>query len=344
MGIESGPTFTQTSAIAGAIKMALSKLEGIIVPLVTPFAPDESFDASAMAKLIEFVLAQGADALMTTAVTGEGMSLSVEETLSVWDAVFKVSDGRCPVIPAIITTTTRDALCLVRAAERMGAVAVMAAPILPELYAGRSHDDVYAFYAEIAAATPLTIILFNYPSLTGVDLVASILRRLSEIKVIRYIKESTGDIRRVHNIHRLPGRPLEVICGAPNVALESFALGCKAWITGIINVVPRSAKQLIQAACSLLDFELARHIYYNQILPTVDLISSNNKPTATIKAGVTARGIRTGLARRPSSDISNSDQEFLREVLEKILEYESKTDAIIADRLSQREITSTRSS
>jgi 4-hydroxy-tetrahydrodipicolinate synthase len=81
----------------------------------------------------------------------------------------------------------------------------MLAPIPPELYADRSHDDVYAFYADLAAATDLLIILFDYLSLTGIDFVPSLVLRLAEIDNVRYIKESTRDTRRVHGIQRLMG-------------------------------------------------------------------------------------------------------------------------------------------
>ena len=69
------------------------ELTGTIVPLVTPFATDEAFDPQRMGRLIDFVLEQGADALMPTAVTGEGPLLDEDETLAVWDTVFERANG-----------------------------------------------------------------------------------------------------------------------------------------------------------------------------------------------------------------------------------------------------------
>jgi 4-hydroxy-tetrahydrodipicolinate synthase len=288
-----------------------AELTGTIVPLVTPFAADGSFAAAAMAHLIAFVLKQGADALMPTALTGEGLLLDLDETLAVWDVVLDGAAGRVPVVPAVIATTTRRAVRLARAAEERGAAALMVAPVLPELYAGRSHGDVVAFYADVAAAASLPLILFNYPSLTGVDLVPELVARLAEIGAVRYIKESTGDVRRVHALQRQVGDTLSVICGAPNTALESLALGCRAWITGIMNAVPRSAQQLVHAVCDQGDLALARRIYFGQILPLVDVMARNNNPTGTIKAAVCARGVDVGVPRRPGSDVSPADQKAL---------------------------------
>ena len=303
------------------------ELTGTIVPLVTPFRAGE-FDGQAMGQLIAFLLEQGADALMPTALTGEGPLLTAEETLAVWATVLELVGGRVPVVPASISTRTREASYLVRIAGEMGAAAVMVAPVLPELYAGRSHQDVYAFYTDVAAVTSLPIILFNYPSLTGVDFTPELVARLAEIEPIRYIKESSGDTRRVHGIQRALGDRLAVICGAPNTALESLVLGCKAWITGTMNAVPRSAQQLVRAV-ALGDLALARQIYYGQILPLVDVLAANYNPTGTIKAAVRARGVDVGPPRRPGSDVSPEDWQRLQLLMAGIALAEERIESIL---------------
>jgi len=280
---------------------------GTIVPLVTPFDVDERVDFAAFSRLTSFILEEGADALMPTALTGEGLLLSSDETVAVWEATFEAAAGRAPVVPAVIATTTRDAVRLVRTAHQLGAAGVMVAPIVPELYAGRSRSDVKGFYEAVADATPLPVILFNYPSLTGVDLTPDFLAELAGIAQVRYVKESTGDSRRVHAIHRRCEGRLEVICGNPNAAFESLALGCRLWITGIMNVVPRQAREMVHAIGTLGDFDRARAIYYDVVLPLVDLMFNTCNPTGTIKAGLAARGVDAGIPRRPGSAVSAAD-------------------------------------
>lgn len=306
-----------------------SELTGTIVPLVTPFARDESFDEAAMGRFVDDVLRQGADGLIATALTGEGPLLTPGETLKVWDAVLERAAGRLPVITTVITSTTRTAVDLVRASEVRGAAAVMVTPVLPELYAGRSHDDVVRFYEEVAGETSLPILLFNYPSLTGIDFVPPLVERLAKIPSVKYIKESTGDIRRVHGIQRLLGERISVVCGAPNVALESLALGCKAWITGIMNVAPRSARQLMRAVQELSDLALARRIYYRQILPLVDVLARNLNPTGTIKFGVCARGVDVGVPRRPGRSVGEEDAAMLAALVRDIELEEARSQGII---------------
>ena len=73
-------------------------LTGMIVPLVTPFASDDSIDTCQIERVVEYLRREGVDGLMPTALTGEGPLLSDTETLTVWDAVFAVAGG-LPVDP-----------------------------------------------------------------------------------------------------------------------------------------------------------------------------------------------------------------------------------------------------
>jgi dihydrodipicolinate synthase/N-acetylneuraminate lyase len=169
-------------------------------------------------------------------------------------------------------------------------------------------------------------VLFNYPSLTGVDLVPDLVARLAGIDAVRYIKESSGDARRVHAIQRRLGDRLTVICGAPDTALESLALGCRTWITGVMNAVPRSARQLVRAVHVASDLGLARRIYFQQILPLVDLMVANHNPTGTIKAAVRAWGVDVGVPRRPGSDVSLNDAAALGGLMAAIARREEEVD------------------
>lgn len=292
----------------------MSPAPRLIVPLVTPFGKGGEVDAGAFEPLVDYAIAEGASALMPTALTGEGPLLSEDETFLVWEAVFAANRGRRPVLPAIISFTTEAAVRRARRAEAMGAEALLLAPIVPELYAGRSERDVFRFHEEVAGATALPILLFNYPSLTGVDLTPDLVERLASIPNVRGIKESTGDSRRISALRRRLDSRIEVICGAPTAALESLALGCTSWITGILNVVPRAGDELMKSM-EQGDLELARRLYFERILPLVDMLDRTSNPTGTIKAGVRLRGIDVGVPRAPGQDLLASELAELRALL-----------------------------
>lgn len=283
----------------------------MIVPVVTPFNEEEAIDHARLGAIVDHMIEGGADFVMGTALTGEGPLLAPRECQEAWATIAARADGRAGFVPAVITYRTSVAIELVRAAADLGADAVMVTPIVPELYAGRSEADVFGFYDDIAAAVPVPLVLFNYPSLTGVDITPAFASRLCAIDAIRAIKESTGDSKRVHAIHRLCGDRLKVICGNPNAALESMALGCDTWVTGIMNAAPRSARRMMRLVVDQGDLPSARDLYYRHLLPLVDLMVRTSNPTGTIKAAMRARGIDAGVPRRPGRDVPADDRAAL---------------------------------
>jgi len=61
------------------------------------------------------------------------------------------------------------------------------------------------------------------------------------------------------------------------------------------------------------DLVRARRIYYERVLPLVDIMFANSNPTGTIKAALRARGVGVGFPRRPGSDVSAEDFRALQE-------------------------------
>lgn len=111
----------------------------------------------------------------------------------------------------------------------------------------------------------------------------------------------------------VPGTLVKVICGNPNAAFESIALGCDTWITGIMNAAPRSARRMMRLIREHRDLAAARDVYYRHLLPLVDLMVRNSNPTGTIKTAMRARGLDAGVPRKPGRDVSADDMAALRE-------------------------------
>jgi 1-pyrroline-4-hydroxy-2-carboxylate deaminase len=246
----------------------------------------------------DHALRHGADGLMVTALTGEGNLLSSDETETVWKTVIPRFRDRVPVIPAIFSTTTSEAIRLGNRAADFGASAVMVTAVMPELYGRRAKNHVQRFFETFCDAVPIPVVLFNYPSVAGYDLTPELVLELTAIDGIRYIKESTSDSRRVSEIFARTKDHIQVICGSPDVALESLALGCKTWITAIMNVVPAACRALIDTIeCG--DLVKARALNFRVIRPTYELIRKSSNTIGTIKAGLWLRELEVGIPRLP---------------------------------------------
>ena len=291
-------------------------LTGTIVPLVTPFDADERFAPDGVRPPGRRSSSrEGADALMPTALTGEGPLLTSDETIAVWEATFAAANGAVPVIPAIISTTTREAVRLAIRAHALGAAAILVAPVVPELYAGRSRRDVTGFFEAVAGATPLPLILFNYPSLTGVDLTADF---LSDLAGIEHVPLREGEHRRqsprprhspaVRGAHRGDLRQPERrprVAGArvPGLDHRHHERGAA------IGPAADGRRASWTATWRARDTSTT-----SRILPLVDLMFQNSNPTGTIKAGLRARGVDVGVPRRPGSGVSPADAGDARDV------------------------------
>lgn len=289
--------------------------EGVVVPLVTPFDEDGDVDEQALRRLVKWHLDRGVKALMPTALSGEGLLLDESEIVRVWEIVREEIDGRdASFLPAIIVLTTCRARRLARRAEELKASALLAAPVLPELYAGRATEELVGFYREIGEATETPIILFDYPAIIGARLDSVVLERLLNIESVAFLKASSPDAGSLQEQVREFGDRVGILCGTPSSILNCLSLGCRGWITGVLNVVPETGIELMESFRAN-DLERTRAAYFDTILPLARMIQSTRKPLGVMKAGLSIRGIPVSVPRAPGLPLT--DQSGLRRILQK---------------------------
>ncbi|MFN8593344.1 MAG: dihydrodipicolinate synthase family protein [Thermomicrobiales bacterium] len=167
-----------------------SDLQGILPVLQIPFLPGNpvnAVDETSLRREVEFCIACGADGLVIPALASEFMVLTDDERRLVVEVVIQQAKGRVPVVANVAATSTNGALAFTRHAEEQGAAAVMA---LPPYLRRPGLDGVFTYYAAIAAATTLPVVIQNAPPPFGVNLPTPFLHRLiAEIPRIAYIKE-----------------------------------------------------------------------------------------------------------------------------------------------------------
>lgn len=226
--------------------MNRSDWRGVIPAITTPFATDLSIDMAFVEKHVKWLLDAGCTAIVTPGSLGEGAVLSAEEKLALWRACTKACGGKAPVIAAIASASTGDAVRAAREAQAAGCTGLMVLP--PYVYKG-SWREMRGHFAAILNATPLSCMLYNNPIAYGTDVLPEQIAELAAKHAnLHAVKESSGDIRRVTAIRALIGDRLSILVGMDDVIVEGVAAGAVGWIAGLVNALPRESVRLFELA------------------------------------------------------------------------------------------------
>ena len=281
--------------------MSTPDIHGIIGYTITPFSADgEHLDLDALGQSIDRLVDSGVHAIAPLGSTGEGAYLSDLE----WDRVCEFSiqhvAKRVPTVVSVSDLTTAKAVRRARFAQAQGADVVM---VLPASYWRLSEAEILAHYQAIGSSIQVPIMLYNNPATSGTDMSPElILRIFNTVENVTMVKESTGDIQRMHRLHLLGEGQVPFYNGCNPLALEAFAAGAKGWCTAAPNLIAPLNLELY-AAILANDLERARALFYRQ-LPLLDFILKGGLP-ATIKAGLRNTGLEVGNPRLPVSPLDD---------------------------------------
>lgn len=290
--------------------------KGIITYPITPFSANGDVDIKTLNTLIEQLINSGSHAIAPLGSTGESAYLNDEEWTEVAQASIKAVNKRLPVIVGVSDLTTQNAVKRAKIAEKSGADAIM---VLPVSYWKLTPDEIFNHYAKIADAVSLPIMVYNNPATSGIDMSPELIVQLfKSIDNVTMVKESTGDIQRMHKIRLLANGDLPFYNGSNPLALEAFAAGATGWCTAASNIISQWPLKLYQAVQNN-DIELARELFYKQ-LPLLEFILKGGLPT-TIKAGLKLKGLPVGEPRKPLQaldETGNKKLQLLLQTLEQI--------------------------
>ncbi|MDU9404331.1 dihydrodipicolinate synthase family protein [Pseudomonas sp. zfem004] len=289
-----------------------TQFHGIIGYTITPFSHEgEQLDLPALGQSIDRLIDGGVQVVAPLGSTGEGAYLSDGEWQQVAQYSLERIGKRVPSIVSVSDLTTAGAVRRARFAQQHGADAVM---VLPAAYWKLSEAEILQHYRAIGAAIDIPIMLYNNPATSGTDMpVELILRIVREVDNVTMVKESTGDIQRMHKLQLLGEGQVPFYNGCNPLALEAFVAGAKGWCTAAANLIPALNQQLYQAVLAG-DLGQAQALFYRQ-LPLLDFILKGGLP-ATIKAGLGMTGLPVGEPRRPVFGLDEAGRAKLSALLD----------------------------
>ncbi len=291
--------------------MSLRKtLSGTGVAIVTPFANDLSVDYDALGKLIDHIISDGVNYVVTLGTTGETPVLSSEEKKAIIHFTEKHIAGRVPMVIGIGGNDTASVINDLKSYPLDGAVAVLSAS---PYYNKPSQEGIYQHYKALAAASPKPIILYNVPGRTGRNMLASTTLRLAEVANIAGVKEASNDIQQA--IELLKGRPEHflVTSGDDDLVLPEMACGMDGVISVAANAFPKAFSTMVNY-CMENNYPAAVKLN-NQLLEVYRLLFAENNPSG-VKAFLAEMGIIQNMLRLPGVPLSEQMHTQVKKYLE----------------------------
>ena len=208
---------------------------------------------------------------------------------------------------------TPDSIALAKGARDMGADAILLATP-PYSVPTETENALNALAIDRAADLP--IILYNYPGRMGVQMGREFLDRVGRSRNVIGIKESSGDINRVHLLAR-DYPHIQLSCGMDDQALEFFAWGARSWICAGSNFLPEAHIALYEACAVRGDFDRGRRIM-SAMLPLMAILEQGGKFIQCVKHGVETTGLRAGPMRPPLKGLNKDEKRALEQVIRRL--------------------------
>lgn len=220
---------------------------GVMPAMTTPFDSKLAVDHAFLSQHATWLLENGCTGLVMLGSLGEGATLEHTEKIEVLKTAVRASaQKKTPVVAAISSLSTANAVKLAKEAEDVGCEGLMVLP--PYVYTS-DWREMKQHVATIIAATKLPCMLYNNPVAYKTDFLPEQIAELAgEHANLAAVKESSADVRRVAGIREVLGDRLEIFVGVDDVLVEAVNIGAKGWVAGLVNAFPAESVELFNLA------------------------------------------------------------------------------------------------
>jgi len=279
--------------------MKVPVFTGSCTAIVTPFGRS-GIDFGRFGELIDFQINGGTAAIVVCGTTGEASTLSENERMEAVDFCVSRVAGRMAVIAGTGTNDTAETVRLSRAAERLGADAVLA---VTPYYNKTTQEGLIRHYGAVADAVNVPLILYSVPSRTGMDVDTGTYATLSEHPNINGVKEASGSIQKVAAISAACGDELNIWTGCDELTVPAILFGARGVISVASNIIPDVMARMAHLALGG-DFKSAAalQLKYRRFIESL-FCEVNPIP---IKAAMALSGIDAGEPRPPLVPMSDT--------------------------------------
>ena len=283
---------------------------GVFPAITTQMFKDGSIDLEATSAHIEALLKSGVTGMIMLGSLGENQALTAEEKRTVMEAAIKTINGRVPVLSGVAESSVGEACRYVKDCEKLGADGFMLMP--PMIYKSPDAKESLFHFRTVAKATGLPIMIYNNPISYGHDITPELFAELASTKNFVALKESSGNTRRITDLHNTVGGRYAIFTGVDDLAMESAILGIDGWVAGTGIAFP-AENQYFWELTRAGEWDKAREIY-RWFSPLLHL-DVHPKFVQYIKLAVQETGLGTEWTRAPRLPLSGAERKSVLKII-----------------------------
>ena len=269
-------------------------LEGVFPPIATPFRDDE-LDVEGLQANVARYMRTGLAGILVLGSNGEAPLLDADEAFRAAAAVRERVPSDRTLIVGAGEESTRTTIAAVKRAAKAGADVVLVRT--PSYFKAQLGTETFVrHYTEVADASPVPVLPYNVPSLTGVRLPAEAVARLAAHPNIPGVKDSSADLAQIADLVSMTPPGFKVLVGSAPTLYASVCVGASGAIVAAACVVPDAVVELFELS------RAGRHqealALQRRITPLARMVTSTFG-VAGLKAAMDAVGHAGGVPRRP---------------------------------------------
>ncbi len=288
--------------------MRTHDFHGVFPYLVSPVDEAGKVKDRVLARLCDDLIRAGVHGLTPLGSTGEFAYLDMAQKTRIVEVVVEAAAGRVPVVAGVAATTTADA---VRQAETFSAIGADGILGVLEAYFPLEDAQIYEYFAAIAGASDLPVVLYTNPSFQRADLSLPVIDRLSALETVRYLKDASSNTGRLLSIMNRCGERMKIFSASAHIPAAVMLIGGVGWMAGPACVAPRQSVELYdlcRAGRWAEAMVLQRRLWQlNQAFQKYNL-------AACIKGGLELQGYEVGAPMLPQQALSEAGKADLARV------------------------------
>jgi 4-hydroxy-tetrahydrodipicolinate synthase len=282
---------------------------GVFPAITTQMHRDGSLDLDTTARHADALIKSGVSGIVFLGSLGENQPMTGAEKRLVMEAMVQAVNGRVTVLSGVAETSAAEAIRYVREVEKLGADGVM---LMPAMLYKAAPDATLAHFRTVAKSTGLPIMIYNNPISYANDITPEMFAQLANQKNFVALKESSGDVRRITDLHNTLGGRYAIFTGVDDLALEASIAGIDGWVAGSGIAFP-AENQYFWELTRRGEWDQAREIY-RWFMPLLQL-DTHPKFVQYIKLAVQECGLGAEWVRAPRLTLKGGERRRILKII-----------------------------